>query len=231
MYNIAHEMMTSERAFVDALHLIHVIFREFVLAAAATTAKRSLDHIIPSEDFNKIFNNIGELMIFNSDLLRDFEDRIRHWEDKKKIADVIRMKGAYLKMYTTYIKDFKEMMEHFEECLDRFPRFRDLVSEFESKEICHKLRLTHYMLKPVQVGRICLKETVLREEKKINCCYADRQRNSANEYISFSMPKTLRLGLLCLLFMLISNFHQSIHFSLFLFVMIVLLAFLVPKLL
>jgi FYVE/RhoGEF/PH domain-containing protein 5/6 len=152
VYKIAHEMMTSERAFVDALHLIHVIFREFVLAAAATTAKRSLDHIIPSEDFIKIFNNIGELMIFNSDLLRDFEDRIRHWEDNRKIADVIRMKGAYLKMYTTYIKDFKEMMEHFEECLDRFPRFRELVSEFESKEICHKLRLTHYMLKPVQVG-------------------------------------------------------------------------------
>jgi FYVE/RhoGEF/PH domain-containing protein 5/6 len=149
VFSIANEIMTSERVFVNVLHLIQIDFREFVLAAMA--AKRSPDAIIPREDFDKIFSNLRDLLVLNSDLLADFEGRVRHWDTSKKIADVIVRKGAFLKLYTTYIKDFMQMNEHFEHCSQRYPKFAKLVKEFEARDICQKLKLQHYMLKPVQV--------------------------------------------------------------------------------
>jgi hypothetical protein len=67
---------------------------------------------------------------------------------------VIVRKGAFLKLYTTYISDFVKMNDHFEECCQRHAKFAKLVKEFEAQTICRKLKLQHYMLKPVQVCRV-----------------------------------------------------------------------------
>ena len=150
VFDIANEIMTSERAFVAVLRLVHVTFREFARDWVAAT-KRPFDSVIPRADFDRIFSNISDLLVLNSDLLFDFEMRIQNWESHKKIADVIVRKGAYLKLYTTYVKDFMEVQQHFDDCIERYPKFAKLVREFEAKEICHKLKLQHFMLKPVQV--------------------------------------------------------------------------------
>jgi hypothetical protein len=56
--------MTSERAFVEALRLIQIDFREFVLNAMASS-KKSPDAIIPREDFDRIFSNLRDLLTLN----------------------------------------------------------------------------------------------------------------------------------------------------------------------
>ena len=152
MFFIAREIMTSERAFVGVLNLIQINFREFVLDVLnAAASKKSADAIIPREEFERIFSNLRDLLILNGVLLNDFQERIKNWDTNKKIADVIVHKGAFLKLYTTYIKDFVQMNDHFEECCQRYPKFAKLVKEFEARELCQKLKLQHYMLKPVQV--------------------------------------------------------------------------------
>ena len=42
------------------------------------------------------------------------------------------------------------MTSHFESCCDKFPKFRKLVKEFEKFPQCRNLKLTHYLLKPIQ---------------------------------------------------------------------------------
>ena len=143
---IAKEIMTSEKVYVDVLKLLNIDFRNFVQNAR----RDSKSQLIPTEQFLKLFSNLPELMMLNSDLLKDFEERVQNWSRKKKVADIIVKKGPYLKLYTAYVKNYSAMISHFEECCEKWPKFKKLVREFEKFPQCRNLKLTHYLLKPVQ---------------------------------------------------------------------------------
>ena len=42
------------------------------------------------------------------------------------------------------------MSLHFEECCKKYPKFGKFVKEFETFPQCRSLKLSHYLLKPVQ---------------------------------------------------------------------------------
>jgi len=69
VFNIAREMMTSERAFIDVLVLLNNDFREFISKANAASSAP----VIPEEELARVFSNLLELQILNSDLLKDFQ--------------------------------------------------------------------------------------------------------------------------------------------------------------
>ena len=142
----AREIMTSERTFVEVLRLISNDFKEFVEYKISDTKQ----NIIPLPEFQKIFKNFPHLLMFNEELLRDFEDRIENWDTNPKIADVIKKKGPFLRLYKTYIDDFANLTNHFNKCCENYPKFKKAVKEFESLPKCQNLKLTFYMLKPVQ---------------------------------------------------------------------------------
>lgn len=144
-FKVARELMTSERAFVNVLHLLNITFREFV------ASKNDAGQLLPQAEFEKVFSNMKELLILNGDLLKDFETRIENWEQLGcRIADIIVRKGHFLKMYASYVKDFPIISTHYEDCLEKYPKFKKCVEEFEAMEICKHLRVPFYMLKPVQ---------------------------------------------------------------------------------
>ena len=84
----------------------------------------SKSQIIPDTEFNRMFSNLKELITLNSDLLKDFEDRIANWDTCKKIADVIVKKGPFLKLYTTYISEFKQTMDIFNQNCNNYRKFK-----------------------------------------------------------------------------------------------------------
>ena len=143
---IAKEIMTSEKVYVDVLKLVNIDFRNFIQDAR----RNSKSQIIPTEQFLKIFSNLPEIMMLNSELLRDFEERVQNWSSFRKISDIIVKKGPYLKLYTTYVQNYSSMTTHFEESCEKFPKFRKLVKEFEKFPQCRNLKLNHYLLKPIQ---------------------------------------------------------------------------------
>ena len=65
--------------------------------------------------------------MLNSELLRDFEERVQNWTSSRKISDIIVKKGPYLKLYTTYVKNHSSTKAHFEECCSKYPKFGKLV--------------------------------------------------------------------------------------------------------
>jgi len=146
VYYVAREIMSSEKVFVDVLRLLNIEFREYV----ERKMQESRVEILPDEDFARMFSNLPELLIFNEDMLKDFEDRVENWDTLKKIADVIVRKGPFLKLYTIYIRDFSSMCSHFDECLSKYQNFKKVVKDFESLPRCQNLKLKHFMLKPVQ---------------------------------------------------------------------------------
>nr|XP_020671363.1 FYVE, RhoGEF and PH domain-containing protein 6 [Pogona vitticeps] len=146
VYHIAKEIMSSEKVFVDVLKLLHIDFRD-----AVTHASRQLGKpVIEDRILNQILYYLPQLYELNRDLLRELEERLSHWIDNERIADIFLKKGHYLKMYSTYIKEFDRNVTLLDEQCRKNPGFAAVVRDFEMSPRCANLALKHYLLKPVQ---------------------------------------------------------------------------------
>ncbi|XP_014246193.1 FYVE, RhoGEF and PH domain-containing protein 6-like isoform X1 [Cimex lectularius] len=146
-FMIAKEFMTSEKVYLNALHLIVFHFTEHLKTYAINN---NCGAVISLTDLSKIITTLPQLQSLNENLLTDIELRIKNWSHLPKIADVIVKKGPFLKLYSTYIKNFESTCTFLDECCVKYPKFAKALNEFENSEICKKLTLKHYMLKPVQ---------------------------------------------------------------------------------
>ena len=146
LYHAAREIMTSEKTFVGVLKLLNIDFKDFM----EEKFKESKDAVNVSKEFKVLYKNLPQLLAFNEGLLHDFEDRIENWDTHPKISDVIKTKGPFLRMYATYMNDYTSMVEQYTRLGEHYPIFKRGVEEFESSEMCQNLRVTHFMLKPVQ---------------------------------------------------------------------------------
>lgn len=145
-FYIVNELMTSERVFIDVLKLLCYDFKNAVDEAS----NKQKSPVIPSSDFNKIINNLPQLLSLNEDLLKDIESRIESWNELPKVADVIVKKGPFLKLYSSYIQNFEAQTDFLDDCCEKYRKFAQVVRDFEKSDRCKKLALKHYMLKPIQ---------------------------------------------------------------------------------
>ncbi|XP_029457455.1 FYVE, RhoGEF and PH domain-containing protein 6 isoform X2 [Rhinatrema bivittatum] len=146
VYHIAKEIMSSEKVFVDVLKLLHIDFRDAVAHASRQLGKT----IIEDKVLSQILYYLPQLYELNRDMLRELEDRMLHWNEQQKIADIFVKKGPYLKMYSTYIREFDKCVALLDEHCRKNPGFAAVVREFEVSPRCASLALKHYLLKPVQ---------------------------------------------------------------------------------
>lgn len=146
VYHIAKEIMSSEKVFVDVLKLLHIDFRNAVAHASMQLGKP----LIEDKILNQILYYLPQLYELNRDVLRELKDRMAHWSEHQKIADIFVTKGPYLKMYSTYIREFERNIALLDEHCKRNPGFAAVVREFELSPRCANLALKHYLLKPVQ---------------------------------------------------------------------------------
>ncbi|XP_062989827.1 FYVE, RhoGEF and PH domain-containing protein 6 [Elgaria multicarinata webbii] len=146
VYHIAKEIMSSEKVFVDVLKLLHIDFRDSVAHASRQLGKP----VIEDRILNQILYYLPQLYELNRDLLRELEERLSHWIDHQRIADIFVKKGPYLKMYSTYIKEFDRNVALLHEHCKKNPAFAAVVRDFEMSPRCASLALKHYLLKPVQ---------------------------------------------------------------------------------
>lgn len=166
---IVEELILTEKVFIDVLNLLCKTFVSFVEQVGCDTK------LIPSTDLSKIISPLPQLLSLNEDLLQDMEKRMEHWNEHPKIADVIVKKGPFLKLYSTYIQNFEHQCNLLDEYCQKYPRFQKCVKDFEASEICKKLTIKHYMLKPIQ--RIpqyrLLLENYLKNQDELSIDYKD----------------------------------------------------------
>ncbi|XP_032361497.1 FYVE, RhoGEF and PH domain-containing protein 6 isoform X2 [Etheostoma spectabile] len=144
--HIAQEIMSSEKVFVDVLKLLHIDFRDAVAKATRQNGKPVVEERILSQ----ILYYLPQLYQLNRDLLRELEERVAHWSDHQRLADIFVQKGPYLKMYSTYIRQFDNNVALLDEQCRKNTAFAAVVREFETSPRCASLALKHYLLKPVQ---------------------------------------------------------------------------------
>ncbi|KAF7694097.1 FYVE, RhoGEF and PH domain-containing protein 6 [Silurus meridionalis] len=144
--HIAMEIMSSEKVFVDVLKLLHIDFRDAVAKANRASGKP----VVEERVLNQILYYLPQLYELNKDLLRELEERVAHWSDHQRLADIFVQKGPYLKMYSTYIREFDRNVALLDEQCRKNPSFATVVRQFEKSPRCASLALKHYLLKPVQ---------------------------------------------------------------------------------
>ncbi|NXX77457.1 FGD6 protein, partial [Urocolius indicus] len=146
VYHIAKEIMSSEKVGVSVLFVLWQDFRDAVAHASRQLGKP----VIEDRILNQILYYLPQLYELNRDLLRELEERLSHWLEHQRIADIFVKKGPYLKMYSTYIKEFDKNVALLDEQCKKNAGFASVVRDFEMSPRCASLALKHYLLKPVQ---------------------------------------------------------------------------------
>lgn len=141
---IVEELISTEKVFIDVLKLLCKTFVSYIEQCGVDVK------VIPINDLSKIISPLPQLLSLNEDLLLDMVKRMDNWNEHHKIADVIVKKGPFLKLYSTYIQNFEYQCNLLDECCQKYPRFQKCVKDFESSDVCKKLTIKHYMLKPIQ---------------------------------------------------------------------------------
>uniref|UniRef100_A0A674AUK1 FYVE, RhoGEF and PH domain containing 6 n=1 Tax=Salmo trutta TaxID=8032 RepID=A0A674AUK1_SALTR len=125
---------------------VDIDFRDAVAKATRQNGKPVVEERI----LTQILYYLPQLYQLNRDLLRELEERMAHWGDHQRLADIFVQKGPYLKMYSTYIRQFDNNVAMLDEQCRKNPGFATVVREFEMSPRCASLALKHYLLKPVQ---------------------------------------------------------------------------------
>uniref|UniRef100_A0A8C1N4S8 FYVE, RhoGEF and PH domain containing 6 n=1 Tax=Cyprinus carpio TaxID=7962 RepID=A0A8C1N4S8_CYPCA len=143
--HIAMEIMSSEKVYLASPFLCQD-FRDAVAKATRASGKP----LVEEKVLNQILYYLPQLYELNKDLLKELEERVAHWSDHQRLADIFVQKGPYLKMYSTYIREFDHNVALLDEQCRKNPPFANVVRQFETSPRCASLALKHYLLKPVQ---------------------------------------------------------------------------------
>ncbi|XP_061494711.1 FYVE, RhoGEF and PH domain-containing protein 4 isoform X2 [Rhineura floridana] len=154
-YNIANELLHTERAYVSRLALLDQVFYCKLMDEANRGS-------FPAEVVNKIFSNISSINQFHSQfLLPELEKRMQEWDTNPRISDILQKLAPFLKMYGEYVKNFDNAMELVKTWTERSPVFKSIIQEIQKQKVCGNLTLQHHMLEPVQ--RIPRYEMLLKD--------------------------------------------------------------------
>ncbi|XP_042367083.1 FYVE, RhoGEF and PH domain-containing protein 4-like [Plectropomus leopardus] len=155
LYNIANELLQTERAYVARLHLLDQVF---CLRLTEEAGRGSF----PPDVIRNIFSNISSIYSFhNQFLLPDLENCISRWCESPGLGTVLVKHAPFLRMYADYVRNFDQAMELVRTWTERSSVFRNIIQDIQSQEVCGSLTLQHHMLEPVQ--RVPRYEMLLRD--------------------------------------------------------------------
>ncbi|XP_004553936.3 FYVE, RhoGEF and PH domain-containing protein 4 [Maylandia zebra] len=158
LFNIATELLQTEKAYVTRLHLLDQVFCSRLTEEAGRGS-------FPPEVIRNIFANISSIYSFHSQfLLPDLENCITHWCKSPGLGKVLLQHAPFLRMYADYVRNFDHAVELVRTWTERSSAFRNIIQDIQSQGICGKLTLQHHMLEPIQ--RVPRYEMLLKDYLK-----------------------------------------------------------------
>ncbi|XP_053718955.1 FYVE, RhoGEF and PH domain-containing protein 4-like isoform X1 [Synchiropus splendidus] len=159
LFQIATELLQTERAYVTRLHLLDRVF-------CARLTEEAGRGSFPPEVIKNIFSNISSIFSFHSQfVLPDLEKCISSWCESPGLGNVLLRHAPFLRMYADYVSNFDQAMELVRTWTERSSAFRNVVRDIQSQEVCGNLSLQHHMLEPIQ--RVPRYELLLRDYLKV----------------------------------------------------------------
>ncbi|NXY58130.1 FGD2 protein, partial [Callaeas wilsoni] len=156
---IALELLETEQAYVNHLHLLNQVFYT-VLMKEARTGK-----MVPEEVVKIMFSNISSIYQFHVEFflpeLRSCQSVVPSCRNRNsRIGNVIQKLAPFLRMHGEYVKNFDKAMELITAWSRKSPPFQELIADIQKRKVCADL-LQHHVLEPVQ--RIPRYEPLLKD--------------------------------------------------------------------
>ncbi|XP_061583598.1 FYVE, RhoGEF and PH domain-containing protein 5-like isoform X2 [Cololabis saira] len=128
-FYIVKELVDTERLHVTALKLLQEDFREAVGSAVGDQGQP----VLVDERLREILNELPDVYNLHCKILTELENRIRHWEDNPRIADIFLSRRAEFVVFTTYIGHYDRSMSLLEDSCQTSPAFAAIAQTFEEK--------------------------------------------------------------------------------------------------
>ncbi|XP_068275259.1 FYVE, RhoGEF and PH domain-containing protein 2 isoform X2 [Nyctibius grandis] len=205
---IALELLETEQAYVNRLHLLDQIFYTELMKEAKN------GKTVPEEVVKMIFSNISSIYQFHAKFfLPELQKRMEDWSRSPRIGDVIQKLAPFLKMYGEYVKNFDKAVELITVWSEKSPPFQELIADIQKRKVCANLTLQHHMLEPVQ--RIPRYELLLKDyvqklppespdredaEKALEMIFMVAKHSNAaiaemfNNMLLYCVPKVIQVG-------------------------------------
>uniref|UniRef100_A0A8C2HS33 FYVE, RhoGEF and PH domain containing 5a n=1 Tax=Cyprinus carpio TaxID=7962 RepID=A0A8C2HS33_CYPCA len=127
-YYVAKDLVDSEREHVKALKILQEDFR-----AAVESAGNEEEPLLENGKLDEILSTLPQVYHLHNEILTELETRIKQWEDRPSVVDVILTRRAELSSFATYISDYDRSMSLLEESCRQSKAFEDVVKQFETQ--------------------------------------------------------------------------------------------------
>ncbi|XP_039971896.1 FYVE, RhoGEF and PH domain-containing protein 5-like isoform X2 [Xiphias gladius] len=144
-FYIAKELVDTEILHLKALKLLQEDFRDLVGAAVGDEG----EPVLKEERLREILNELPDVYTLHSRILTELENRIRHWEESQRIADIFLSRKAEFLVFTTYIGHYDRSMSLLEDSCRTSPAFAATVHQFERSPGGEKVSLKHQLLQVI----------------------------------------------------------------------------------
>ncbi|XP_034441054.1 FYVE, RhoGEF and PH domain-containing protein 5-like isoform X3 [Hippoglossus hippoglossus] len=145
-FYVAKELVDTERLHVKALKLLQEDFREAVGAAVGDEG----EPVVEEERLREILNELPDVYTLHRRILTELENRIRHWEESQRIADIFLSRKAEFLVFTTYIGHYDRSMNLLEDSCRTSPCFAAIVHQFEQQSpVGEKVSLKQQLLQVI----------------------------------------------------------------------------------
>ncbi|XP_028301580.1 FYVE, RhoGEF and PH domain-containing protein 5b isoform X2 [Gouania willdenowi] len=142
-FYIVKELMDTERLHTAALKLLQEDFRRVVGSAVGDEG----EPVLREERLREILNELPDVYILHCMILTQLENRITHWEESPRIADIFLSRKAEFLVFTTYIGHYDRSMSLLEDSCQTSPAFAAIVQQFEVLQPSgQKTSLKHQLL-------------------------------------------------------------------------------------
>ncbi|XP_019715307.1 FYVE, RhoGEF and PH domain-containing protein 5 isoform X2 [Hippocampus comes] len=154
-FYVAKELVDSERLHVSALKYLQEGFRPAVGQAVAEDGGPLLD----AQRLEEILGVLPQVLTLHSNILAELEERIHHWEEGQRVADVILSHREDFRVFDTFISEYERSMALLEESCKVNPAFASTVKKFERRsaedaEVPLKQQLLQVLVRVLQYGML-----------------------------------------------------------------------------
>ncbi|XP_068135599.1 epithelial cell-transforming sequence 2 oncogene-like [Hyperolius riggenbachi] len=154
----AHEIVRSERQYVQVLEIIRDVY-----AAPLKSALSSNRAILSISNMQIIFSDILNILQLNKQLLTDLAERLQEWGPAQCLGDIFLKFGSKLKTYTNFFNNYTVILKTIDKCREDTPTFRAFLKRHDQTVGTKMMSLQELLLFPS-----------MRFEEYVNLLYAVR---------------------------------------------------------
>ncbi|XP_075687948.1 FYVE, RhoGEF and PH domain-containing protein 5 isoform X2 [Rhinoderma darwinii] len=144
--NIVEELVTSEKVYVEMLRRLLMEFHALMLRVLGNEEE-------DEEEELRLRHGLSQLQyiyLLHEEVLEELEERIKHWEENQKIADVFLSRESKFQHHTAFIVAFDKTTAALEDCSHKIPQVSAVIRDFERNFQRGQSSIKHELVKVVQ---------------------------------------------------------------------------------